>query len=70
MTFDIVPGSIYSAQFPFSDLSKEKTPVIALSEIDKNGDVRVAFITKTPADDAQGFALQADDFLYLKFPRY
>ena len=63
MTFDIDPGMIFSAWFPFSDLSKEKKrPVLALSEIDENGDVRVAFITKTPVGNKQGFALQATDF--------
>ena len=63
MTFDIAPSIIFSAWFPFSDLTeKRKRPVLALSGIDKNGDVRVAFITKTPADETQGFELLADDF--------
>jgi len=63
MTFDINPGMVFSAWFPFSDLSKEKKrPVLALSEIDENGDVRVAFITKAPVGKKQGFALQATDF--------
>ena len=73
MTFDIEPSMIFSAWFPFSDLSKEKKrPVLALSDIDKNGDVRVAFITKTPADEDQGFALNKNDFVNetLKYQSY
>jgi len=64
MTFDIEPSVIFSAWFPFSDLSKEKKrPVLALSGLDKQGDVKVAFITKTPADESEGFALEACDFV-------
>src|SRR5574340_409761 len=63
MTFEITPGTIYSAHFPFSDLSnKKKRPVLALSCKDENDDVRIAFITKTPVDEAQGFALGSSDF--------
>jgi len=63
MTFEITPGTIYSAHFPFSDLSnKKKRPVLALSGKDENDDVRIAFITKTPVDEAQGFALESADF--------
>ena len=59
MTFDIIPGTIYSAYFPFSDLNnKKKRPVLALSGMDENSDVRIAFITKTPVEEAQGFALK------------
>ncbi|MHB1620704.1 MAG: hypothetical protein ACYCTY_12110 [Sulfuricella sp.] len=51
MTFEIVPGTIYSALFPFSDLSNQKKrPVLALSAKDENDDVRIAFITKTRVD--------------------
>ena len=63
MTFEITPGIIYSAHFPFSDLSnKKKRPVLALSGKDENDDVRVAFITKTHVDEAHGFALEEADF--------
>ena len=63
MTFEIVPGTIYSALFPFSDLSNQKKrPVLALSAKDENDDVRIAFITKTRVDEAQGFALEPVDF--------
>ena len=63
MTFEITPGAIYSAFFPFSDLSNQKKrPVLALSGKDENDDVRIAFITKTPVGGAQGFELEQDDF--------
>jgi len=63
MTFEITPGTIYSAHFPFSDLSnKKKRPVLALSGKDENDDVRIAFITKTSVAEAQGFALDSADF--------
>ena len=63
MTFEIVPGSIYSAFFSFSDFSNtKKRPVLALSGKDENDDVRIAFITKTAATEAQGFALESADF--------
>ena len=63
MTFEITPGTIYSAYFPFSDLSnKKKRPVLALSGKDENDDVRIVFITKTPVDEAHGFALEPTDF--------
>ena len=63
MTFDIIPGTIYSAYFPFSDLSNQKKrPVLALSGKDENNDVRIAFITKTPVDAEQGFALESAHF--------
>ncbi|WP_124950166.1 lipopolysaccharide biosynthesis protein RfbH [Sulfuriferula thiophila] len=63
MTFEITPGTIYSAYFPFSDLSnKKKRPVLALSGKDENDDVRIAFITKTPVEEEQGFALDLTDF--------
>ena len=63
MTFEIAPGTIYSAHFPFSDLSnKKKRPVLALSGKDENDDVRIAFITKTRVDEAHGFALEPTDF--------
>ncbi len=64
MIFEITPGTIYSAHFPFSDLSnKKKRPVLALSRKDENNDVRIAFITKTPVDEEQGFALVPLDFV-------
>ena len=63
MTFEITPGTIYSAYFPFSDLSNQKKrPVLALSGKDENDDVRIAFITKTSVAEAQGFELKPDDF--------
>ena len=73
MTFEITPGTIYSAYFPFSDLSnKKKRPVLALSGKDENDDVRIAFITKTPVDEAQGFALETTDFAdeMLRYPSH
>lgn len=64
MTFEITPGTIYSAYFPFSDLSnKKKRPVLALSGKDENDDIRIVFITKTPVDEAHGFALELADFV-------
>ena len=63
MTFEITPGTIYSAYFPFSDLSnKKKRPVLALSGKDENDDVRIAFSTKTSVTEAQGFELDSTDF--------
>jgi CDP-6-deoxy-D-xylo-4-hexulose-3-dehydrase len=63
MTFEIIPGTIYSAFFPFSDFSNtKKRPVLALSGKDDNDDVRIAFITKTAVDEAQGFVLESADF--------
>lgn len=73
MTFDIKPGEIYSAYFPFSDLSnKKKRPVLALSTKDENGDVRVVFITKTPVEESLGFVLEPTDFNgeALKYPSH
>ena len=47
MSFDIVAGVIYSAFFSFGESGNlKKRPVLALSEKDENGDVRIAFITK------------------------
>ncbi len=63
MTFEIMPGTIYSAHFPFGDLSnKKKRPVLALSGKDENDDVRIVFITKTTVDETQGFAFEQADF--------
>jgi CDP-6-deoxy-D-xylo-4-hexulose-3-dehydrase len=63
MTFEIIPGTIYSAHFPFSDLStQKKRPVLALSGKDENDDVRIAFITKTPVVSEQGFAFESAHF--------
>ena len=70
MIYDIIPGVILSAWFPFGDLSKtQKRPMLVLSEVDKNSDVQVAFITATMADDKSGFALQTDDFIDKPLPR-
>ena len=58
MTFELTPGAIYSAFFPFSDLSNQKKrPVLALSGKDENDDVRIAFITQSavkPLDSSMG----------------
>jgi len=65
MACEIIPGHIYSAFFPFSDLSnKKRRPLLVLEVADAKGDVRVAFITKTPVDDdsRSGFLLQPEDF--------
>lgn len=67
MTFEIKPGTIYSAWFPFGDLSRQKKrPVLALSALDEFGDVRVAFITKTPALSALALAPEMFDDAPLK----
>jgi CDP-6-deoxy-D-xylo-4-hexulose-3-dehydrase len=63
MSFEITPGTIYSAFFPFSDLSaSKKRPVLALGGLDVHGDVRVAFITRTPVAEESGFELTPDDY--------
>jgi hypothetical protein len=63
MTFEIIPGTIYSAHFPFSDLNNpKKRPVLALSAKDENDDVRIMFITHAPVNETQGFALEIADF--------
>jgi len=63
MTCEIIPGHIYSAFFPFSDLTgKKRRPLLVLDTIDAKGDIRVAFITKTPVDLKIGFLLCQEDF--------
>ena len=63
MNFEIAPGTIYSAFFPFSDLSaSKKRPVLALGGLDAYGDVRVAFITRTSVAEESGFELMPDDY--------
>ena len=63
MNFEVTPGSIYLAWFPFSDLSAtKKRPVLALGGLDEHGDVRVAFITKAPVTETSGFQFDASDF--------
>ena len=63
MTFEITPGTIYSSLFPFSDLSAtKKRPVLALGGVDRHGDVRVAFITRTPGTEESGVELIAEDY--------
>lgn len=62
MPFEIEPGTVYSALFPFSDLSAtKKRPVLALGDTDEFGDVRVAFITKTPVAEPHGYLLTDTD---------
>ncbi len=69
MTFEISAGTIYSALFPFSDLSAtKKRPVLALGGVDEYGDVRVAFITRTPVGEASGYALGAEDYAEAALP--
>lgn len=63
MPFEIEPGTVYSALFPFSDLSAtKKRPVLALGDTDEFGDVRVAFITKTPVAEPHGYLLTDTDY--------
>ena len=63
MGFEIIPGTIYSAFFPFSDLSaKKKRPLLALGGMDEYGDVRVAFITRASVDQDKGFELEIEDY--------
>ena len=63
MTFEIEPGTIYSAFFPFSDpAATKKRPVLALGGKDEHGDVRVAIITTTPASGDNGFPLMPEDY--------
>lgn len=63
MNFEIAVGTIYAAYFPFSDLSTtKKRPVLALSELDEYGDVRVAFITRTPVSEPNGYRLEDADY--------
>lgn len=63
MSFEIEPGVIYSALFPFSDLTATKRrPLLALSAKDEFGDVRVAFITRTPVAEPKGLALTDADY--------
>lgn len=63
MTCEIIPGHIYSAFFPFSDLTgKKRRPLLVLDTMDAKGDIRVAFITKTPVDSKSGFLLCQEDF--------
>ena len=69
MNFEIIPGTIYSAWFPFSDLStQKKRPVLALGQIDENSDVRVAFITKTPPREISGYKIESQDFDGIPLP--
>jgi len=69
MSFEIVAGTIYGALFPFSDLSAtKKRPVLALNSVDEYGDVRVAFITRTPVAESQGHALAAADYAGAPLP--
>lgn len=61
--FNITAGSIYAAYYPFSDLSQQKKrPVLALSDVDQFGDVKVIFITSKLADEKLGYELLDDDF--------
>ena len=47
MTFEITPGTIYSAYFPFSDLNnKKKRPVLALSGKDAKAALHKRYIYK------------------------
>jgi CDP-6-deoxy-D-xylo-4-hexulose-3-dehydrase len=70
MSFEITPGVIYSALFPFSDLStQKKRPVLALTPVDHYGDVRVAFITTTQFSDEQSTPLSELDYDGPPLPR-
>ena len=64
MIFEIIAGEIYKIPFPFSDLSHHKNrPALALEAPDKLGDIKFAFITTMPVENAlQGFQLSADDY--------
>jgi CDP-4-dehydro-6-deoxyglucose reductase, E1 len=63
LTSKIVPGEIYSAIFPFSDLSSQKRrPLLILAPPNQDGDVQVGFITSKSVDDKAGLALIDEDF--------
>ena len=69
MNREIVSGEIYSALFPFSDLSSSKLrPVLVLNPPNEQNDVRVGFITKTAVDQSIGFPLLKDDFSEKELP--
>lgn len=64
MTFEITPGTIYSAYFSFADSKQQqKRPVLALSAADEFGSLRVVFVTKAEAENGLGFLLEAADFV-------
>ena len=64
-----MPGEIYSALFPFSDLSSSKLrPILVLNTPNDQNDVRVGFITKTVVDQSIGFLLLKDDFSEKELP--
>ena len=59
----IAPGAVFTAFYPFSDLSQaKKRPVLILGLCDNQEDVKVAFITKTPVSEQYGFKLEISDF--------
>lgn len=63
MIFEITPGTIYSAFFRFGDkFTRKKRPVLALSSVDEHGDVRTAFITRSPVSEQCGLALTTEDY--------
>jgi len=65
----MVPGAIFAALYPFSDLSQSKRrPVLILGLCDNEEDVKVAFITKTPVSESYGFKLEASDFDGIALP--
>lgn len=74
MTFRIQAGGIYKLPFPFTDLSGKKArPALALSDPDRNGDVRFLFITTTPVSVSElGYALNVADYAGppLPFPSF
>jgi CDP-6-deoxy-D-xylo-4-hexulose-3-dehydrase len=73
MSFDVLPGHIYSAYFPFGDsTSPKRRPLLVVEAPGENGDAKVAFITRSPVDSERGLPLSDGDFLGppLKFPGF
>ena len=61
MSFEIHPGTIYSAVFTRSEtVTKETRTVVALSRHDADGNLRVAQVTKSPVVEAKGFEITTD----------
>ena len=61
--YEVQPGAIFSALYPFSDLSQsKKRPVLILGSCENGEDIKVAFITKANASDGLGCKLEGKDF--------
>ena len=61
MSFEIHPGTIYSAVFTRSvTVTEETRTVVALSRHDADGNLRVAQVTKSPVVETKGFEITPD----------